>query len=78
MYFEYFKDNYDGRFGVTSIKAMGVDTDETWYYITQKSELSDYFSDNPSARYTLYYVTDNTHICLTSDTNLTPPRTDTF
>lgn len=89
MYFEYFKDNYDGRFGVTSIKAMGVDTDETWYYITQKSELSDYFSDNPSARYTLYYVTDNTldedgnivetpYICLTSDTNLTPPRTDTF
>lgn len=60
VYFEYFKDNYDGRFGVTSIKAMGVDTDETWYYITQKSELSDYFSDNPSARYTLYYVTDNT------------------
>ena len=60
MYFGYFKDNYDGRVGVTSIKAMGVDTDETWYYITQKSELSDYFSDNPSARYTLYYTTDNT------------------
>lgn len=59
-YFEYFKANYDGRFGVANIKAMGVDTDETWYYITQKSELSDYFSDNPSARYTLYYVTDNT------------------
>lgn len=60
VYFEYFKDNYDGRFGVTSIKAMGVDTDETWYYITQKSELSDYFDDNPSKLYKFYYVQDTT------------------
>lgn len=60
IYFDYFKTNYDKRFGVTSIKAISADNVDTWYNITQKSELSDYFSDNPSARYTLYYVTDNT------------------
>ncbi len=60
IYFDYFKTNYDKRFGVASIKAISADNVDTWYNITQKSELSDYFSDNPSARYTLYYVTDNT------------------
>ncbi len=59
-YFDYFTTNFDGRFGKTSIKMMGVDNDETWYYIEQKANLSDYFSTNPSARYTLYFVTDNT------------------
>lgn len=89
VYFEYFKDNYDGRFGVTSIKAMGVDTDETWYYITQKSELSDYSATipalatpsitSPTTPLTKTATSLQTpYICLTSDTNLTPPRRDTF
>ena len=37
-----------------------MDSDETWYVIEQKSELSDYFDDNPSKLYQFYYVKNNT------------------
>lgn len=60
IYFDYFKTNYDKRFGVASIKAISADNVDTWYNITQKSELSDYFDDNPSKLYKFYYVQDTT------------------
>lgn len=60
IYFDYFKTNYDKRFGVASIKAISADNVDTWYNITQKSEMSDYFDDNPSKLYKFYYVQDTT------------------
>ncbi len=57
-YFDYFKSKYDGRFGVAKPFIFGED--ETSYKITQKTDLSDYFSDNPSSLYKFYYVTDTT------------------
>ena len=59
-YFSYFKTHYDGRFGKPAIEKLSLDTNETWYVIEQKSELSDYFDDNPSKLYQFYYVKDNT------------------
>lgn len=59
-YFLYFKTRYDGRFGKPAIEKLSLDTNETWYVIEQKSELSDYFDDNPSKLYQFYYVRDNT------------------
>ena len=59
-YFDYFKTNYDGLFGKTSITALSLETDETWYNITQKINIDEYFSDNPSKLYKFYYVTNNT------------------
>ena len=59
-YFLYFKTHYDGRFGKPAIEKLSLDTNETWYVIEQKSELSDYFDDNPSKLYQFYYVKDNT------------------
>ena len=59
-YFLYFKTHYDGRFGKPAIEKLSLDTNETWYVIEQKSELSDYFDDNPSKLYQFYYVRDNT------------------
>lgn len=35
-------------------------TNENWYVIEQKSNLSDYFNDNPSKLYKFYYVRNNT------------------
>lgn len=57
-YLNYFKSKYDGRFGVA--KPFMYGEDETFYKITQKTDLSDYFSDNPSSLYKFYYVTDTT------------------
>lgn len=59
-YFLYFKTHYDGRFGKPAIEKLSLDSNETWYVIEQKSELSDYFDDNPSKLYQFYYVRDNT------------------
>lgn len=57
-YFNYFKSKYDGRFGVA--KSFMYGEDETFYKITQRTDLSAYFSDNPRPTYTFYYVTDKT------------------
>lgn len=57
-YLNYFNSKYDGRFGVT--KLFMHSDDENFYKITQRTDLSDYFSDNPSSLYKFYYVTDKT------------------
>lgn len=57
-YFNYFKSKYNGRFGVAKIFMDGED--ETFYKITQKTDLADYSSKNPSSLYKFYYVTDTT------------------
>lgn len=59
-YFSYFSAAYDGRFGKPSIEKLSIETNETWYKISEKSLLSDYFDDNPSRLYRFYYVTDET------------------
>lgn len=57
-YLNYFNSKYDGCFGVAKIFMGGED--ENFYKITQQTDLSDYFSDNPSSLYKFYYVTDKT------------------
>ena len=57
-YLNYFKSNYDGCFGVA--KSFMYGEDETFYKITQRTDLTAYFSDNPCPTYTFYYVTDKT------------------
>lgn len=57
-YLNYFKSKYNGRFGVAKIFMDGED--ETFYKITQKTDLADYSSKNPSSLYKFYYVTDTT------------------
>lgn len=57
-YLNYFKSKYDGYFGVA--KSFMYGEDETFYKITQRTDLSAYFSDNPRPTYTFYYVTDTT------------------
>ena len=59
-YFSYLKTHYDGMFGKPRIEKLGMDTNETWYIIEQKNDLSEYFDDNPSKLYKFYYVRDNT------------------
>ena len=58
-YFSYFKTHYDGRFGKPTIEKFSLGSNENGYVIEQKSELSDYFDDNPSKLYQFYYVKDN-------------------
>ena len=58
MYFNMFKDKFDGAFGVARPYMLG--DSETWYKIEQKNDLSDYFDDNPSKLYKFYYVKDKT------------------
>lgn len=59
-YFSYLKTHYNGMFGKPRGEKYGMDTNENWYIIEQKSDLSDYFDDNPSKLYKFYYVRDNT------------------
>lgn len=62
-YFNYFKSKYDGRFGAInafSLEKYSPSTNEYYYNILKKADLSDYFSDNPCPTYTFYYVTDTT------------------
>ena len=63
-YFNYFKSKYDGRFGAItafSKEKYSPSTNEYYYNILKKTDLADYFSDNPCPTYTFYYVTDTTH-----------------
>ncbi|UKI13134.1 MAG: hypothetical protein L6V84_02230 [Oscillospiraceae bacterium] len=41
-------------------KNISMDTNENWYIIEQKNDLSNYFADNPSKLYKFYYVRNNT------------------
>lgn len=59
-YFSYFKTNYAGMFGVPRFEKYSKDTNENWYIIEQKSELADFFGNNPSKLYSFYYVRNNT------------------
>lgn len=62
-YLNYFKSKYDGRFGAInafSLEKYSPSTNEYYYKILKKADLSDYFSDNPCPTYTFYYVTDTT------------------
>lgn len=62
-YFAYFKSKYDGRFGAInaySLEKYSPSTNEYYYNILKKTDLSAYFSDNPCPTYTFYYVTDTT------------------
>ena len=56
IYFSYFKNHYDGKFGKPRIEKLGMETNETWYVIEQKESMSEYYSDNPSDLYDFYYV----------------------
>lgn len=62
-YLNYFKSKYDGRFGAInafSLEKYSPSTNEYYYRILKKTDLADYFSDNPCPTYTFYYVTDTT------------------
>ena len=62
-YLNYFKSKYDGRFGAInafSLEKYSPSTNEYYYNILKKADLSAYFSDNPCPTYTFYYVTDTT------------------
>lgn len=62
-YFNYFKSKYDGRFGAItafSLEKYSPSTNEYYYNILKKADLSAYYSDNPCPTYTFYYVTDTT------------------
>lgn len=62
-YLDYFNSKYDGRFGAInafSLEKYSPSTNEYYYKILKKTDLSDYFSDNPCPTYTFYYVTDTT------------------
>lgn len=58
-YFSYLKKHYDGAFGKPKIEKYSMDTNENWYVIEQKSNLSEYFDDNPSKLYKFFYVRNN-------------------
>lgn len=59
-YFSYLKKHYDGAFGKPKIEKYSMDTNENWYVIEQKNNLSEYFDDNPSKLYKFFYVRNNT------------------
>lgn len=62
-YFAYFNEKFDGRFGAInaySLEKYSPSTNEYYYNILKKTDLADYFSDNPCPTYTFYYVTDDT------------------
>lgn len=62
-YFNYFKSKYDRSFGAInaySLEKYSPSTNEYYYNILKKTDLADYFSDNPCPTYTFYYVTDDT------------------
>lgn len=60
IYFSYLKTNYNGMFGKTRSEKFSMDTNENWYIIEPKKDLSDYFDNNPSKLYKFYYVRNNT------------------
>lgn len=60
IYFSYLKTNYNGMFGKPRSEKFSMDTNENWYIIEPKEDLSDYFDNNPSKLYKFYYVKNNT------------------
>lgn len=58
-YFTYFKTHYSGKFGKTRIEKISISANENWYIIEPKSELNDFFDDNPSKLYKFYYVVND-------------------
>lgn len=61
-YFAYFNEKFDGRFGTIDTRSYkySPSTKEYYYNILKKTDLADYFSNNPSSLYKFYYVTDKT------------------
>lgn len=61
-YFAYFNEKFDGRFGTIDTRSYkySPSTNEYYYNILKKTDLADYFSNNPSSLYKFYYVTDKT------------------
>lgn len=59
-YFSYFQTHYAGMFGVPRNEGHSMSTNENWYIIEQKNNLSNYFDDNPSKLYKFYYVINDT------------------
>ena len=59
-YFSYLKTHYDGAFGKPRSEKFSMDTNENWYIIEQKRDLSNYFDDNPSKLYKFYYIRNKT------------------
>lgn len=61
-YLNYFKSKYDGPFGTIDTRSYkySPSTNEYYYNILKKTDLADYFSNNPSSLYKFYYVTDKT------------------
>lgn len=59
-YFAYFNEHYNGKFGKTRTEKFSIDANTNWYVIEQKTDISDYFDDNPSKLYKFYYVKDDT------------------
>ncbi len=56
-YFEYFKTNYNGKFGTT--QTYSSSSSEYRYYLVQKNDIKDYYSTNPCPTYTFYFVKDD-------------------
>lgn len=60
IYFEYFKNNYNGKFGVAKHHSSSMSTNEEWRYIYQKSTLDEYVTKKDKTQYRFYYITDTT------------------
>lgn len=60
IYFEYFKNNYNGKFGVAKHHSSSMSTNEEWRYIYQKSTLDEYVTRDDKTQYRFYYITDTT------------------
>lgn len=60
IYFEYFKNNYNGKFGVAKHHASNMETNEEWRYIYQKSTLDEYATKDDKTQYRFYYIADTT------------------
>lgn len=60
IYFNYFKSNFDKKFGKAESFAYSADHTKTYYKIRQNEDLAAYYDDNPCDLYKFYYVTDTT------------------
>ena len=57
IYFDYFKANYDGKFGAAQHYASS--STEFLYNIVQETNIADYYETNPSPAYKFYFVKDS-------------------
>ncbi len=57
IYFDYFKANYNGKFGAAQPYASS--SSEFLYNIVQETNIADYYEDNPSPSYKFYFVKDS-------------------